>query len=50
MQTNYFFPLKWSPDLAAFVCFDKWDGIWEGNADDTEAKIDIVRALPANKP
>jgi hypothetical protein len=50
VQKNYFFPLKWSPDLAAFVCFDKWDGIWEDNAKDTEAKIDIVRALPASKP
>jgi hypothetical protein len=50
LQENYFFPLKWSSDLAAFVCFDKWDGVWNGNAPETEAKIDIVRALPVTQP
>jgi hypothetical protein len=52
LEKNYFFPLKWSPDLAAFVCFDKWDGIWDGGIDatKTEAKIDIVRALPKAVP
>lgn len=24
----YIFPLKWSPELLAYICYDKWDGLW----------------------
>ena len=45
---NYYFPIKWSPDLLAYVCYDKWDGVWEVNDKDYKKVEKAMKTLKPN--
>jgi hypothetical protein len=46
-EYNYYLPLKWSGELMAFICYDKWDAIWEQNEDEYKK---VVEAMAILKP
>jgi hypothetical protein len=46
---SYYFPVKWSPELLAYVCYDKWDGVWQVNDKDyqkVEGAMKILKPQP----
>lgn len=46
---SYLFPLKWSPELLAYICYDKWDGVWETTEAGRE-KVDTAVTVLEAKP
>jgi hypothetical protein len=44
---SMYFPVKWSKDLMAYICYDRWDGVWELNDSDYKK---VIKANSILKP